>query len=438
MARSLVIILLVILLLPLHAAAMTRIVPVQCALVTTATRFHPFDLGRCPGLVASSAAAEQPMGVPGTVDNLYINMSVAPGAGASVAYTLVKNGSDSTLTCTVSDLATTCNDTAHPITVVAGDLLAWKIVPSAGTAPAASSYALSTTFEGDNAGETHIGGGSIATLATTYYAISASSASTTDEAAASALAPTSFTLDQLRYMPSGNPGSGGDAFTLTLNKNGSATGLACTVTDAQTSCTDLVESPVSFAATDTLSMTITAAVSPVSRNHKWGMRLTPTTDGEFPLFGTHSQSFANNGTRFPDMVGALQSNVAETGQTNTIAPIAHELRKGYWDIVPAPGSGNSWAMTSRINSGDGTITGTISDAATSANDTTHSDSITLGQLTNWKSIPTSLPTAIRIAKFSVVSFIDPGTPAAAPNYNGATIFNLGTSLFMGGRTLFGP
>lgn len=74
--------------------------------------------------VASAGAA--------TISNFRVTVSAAPGVGNSYAFTWRKAGSDQTVTCTISDTATSASDTTHSFTVAAGDLIDVKIV-STGT-----------------------------------------------------------------------------------------------------------------------------------------------------------------------------------------------------------------------------------------------------------------------------------------------------------------
>ena len=64
----------------------------------------------------------------GIIANLYVILSAAPGAGKNLVLTVRKNGADQTLTCTISEAATTGNDTAHTFNVAAGDYLSISAV----------------------------------------------------------------------------------------------------------------------------------------------------------------------------------------------------------------------------------------------------------------------------------------------------------------------
>ena len=66
----------------------------------------------------------------GTVDKLYVVLTAAEGASATLAFTIYKNTSAQTVTCTVGNSATTCNDTAHSFSFAAGDSIAMQTVQS--------------------------------------------------------------------------------------------------------------------------------------------------------------------------------------------------------------------------------------------------------------------------------------------------------------------
>ena len=59
--------------------------------------------------------------------------------------TVQKNGSDQTLTCSVTN-DTTCNDTTHSFTVSPGDYLSIKIVTQAGSTAVQHSWAIKIAY----------------------------------------------------------------------------------------------------------------------------------------------------------------------------------------------------------------------------------------------------------------------------------------------------
>lgn len=79
-----------------------------------------------------------------TLQNLYVDLVTAPGGAATYIVTVQKSTdhgatwSDTTLTCTVTGAAKSASDVAHTVAVVAGTLLAIKVVSSAGLAAGAT------------------------------------------------------------------------------------------------------------------------------------------------------------------------------------------------------------------------------------------------------------------------------------------------------------
>lgn len=87
----------------------------------------------------TSAASVMSVPTTTTVKRLYCNAVTAPDNGGgtqSYAMTLFKNGSAQSVTCTISEAGTTCNDTSNSFTITAGDTMSIRSVPS-GTPAAA-------------------------------------------------------------------------------------------------------------------------------------------------------------------------------------------------------------------------------------------------------------------------------------------------------------
>lgn len=97
-------------------------------------------MSRGAAAVAASAVVIGTVTRAGVLRRLYANLLTAPGGSDTVAFTIQKssdNGgtwSDTTLTCTITGSAKGNSDTTHTPSVAAGDLLAVKMVSSAGTA----------------------------------------------------------------------------------------------------------------------------------------------------------------------------------------------------------------------------------------------------------------------------------------------------------------
>ena len=85
---------------------------------TTAARYCALDTGG--NAQVSEAYSAGIVAKAGTLKNLRINISAAPGAGDSFIYTVYKNGSSTALTVTIADTNTTGYDDVHEVAVVAG------------------------------------------------------------------------------------------------------------------------------------------------------------------------------------------------------------------------------------------------------------------------------------------------------------------------------
>jgi hypothetical protein len=95
--------------------------------VTAGTYYFPIGGGANPSATETTVDTDAP--TPATITNFYAQISVALGMGNSGVFTWRKNASSQSLTCTISGaVATSCNDTTHSFSVVAGDLLTVQLV----------------------------------------------------------------------------------------------------------------------------------------------------------------------------------------------------------------------------------------------------------------------------------------------------------------------
>lgn len=101
----------------------------------------------------------------GTVSNFFVEQTVASGiaaSGKSRQYFVLKNTVQTPVTCTVSETATTCNDTSNSFTFVAGDILLFEQIPTA--TPSATNVVLGLAFTPDIDGESIHGNQTVTTF----------------------------------------------------------------------------------------------------------------------------------------------------------------------------------------------------------------------------------------------------------------------------------
>ena len=185
----------------------------------------------------------------GTIDNLYIQSSAAPGAAKSYAFTVVKNGSDTSLTCSLTGTGsgagvTTCNDTTggHAVTVAAGDTISLKSAPS-GTPTAAfigASFRWVPTIAGEAFYST-VGVQALSTGSARFFsAVSPIVVAGETSQAVFSYVPVALTWKKMYAAIDVAPG--GSASRAWVNRVGTGTQsdgtITCTITSAITSCSD--------------------------------------------------------------------------------------------------------------------------------------------------------------------------------------------------------
>jgi hypothetical protein len=81
------------------------------------------------GVSPTESAVEVPIANVGTtITDLHVRLTTAPGTGASWTLTIDKNGTATALFCTISGVATTCNDSSL-VAVSPGDTITLKATP---------------------------------------------------------------------------------------------------------------------------------------------------------------------------------------------------------------------------------------------------------------------------------------------------------------------
>lgn len=66
----------------------------------------------------------------GILQNFYVNNNTAPGAGTSLAYTVMKNGVATSMTCTIANTAVNGSDTVNIVPYAQGDTISIQTVPT--------------------------------------------------------------------------------------------------------------------------------------------------------------------------------------------------------------------------------------------------------------------------------------------------------------------
>lgn len=116
---------------------------------TSADTYYPFQEGPASATNTNFGAI---VPTDGTISRLYLQLGGVAGTAKSYTVTLIKNGSATALTVTVSGNTDVLgSDTANLVSVVAGDLVYWKVTPS-GT-PNGTATLISAAFTPAKPGE---------------------------------------------------------------------------------------------------------------------------------------------------------------------------------------------------------------------------------------------------------------------------------------------
>jgi hypothetical protein len=108
------------------------------------TQFLPLAGGSSFSATESEVQSASPTAA--AVTNMQVHVSVAPGAGNSIAFTWRKAGVSQVLTCTISGAsATSCSDLTHSFNAAQGDLLDVQMVTT-GTIPSSPFLVVSTQY----------------------------------------------------------------------------------------------------------------------------------------------------------------------------------------------------------------------------------------------------------------------------------------------------
>jgi len=345
----------------------------------------------------------------GTAKDFAAAVATAPAAGKSWAFTLMKNGAATSITCTISGTATTCTDTVNTTSLVAGDVLSIRSIPT-GTPTSPVNVRQSWTFSG-GARESVILGSSrtaaFSTVSTQYGGLQGSVGNNATLYNRDQVFPTAGTLSSLYVDLVGVAGAGA-SYVITLNKNGTDQTLTCTISGAAaTTCNDTINS-FSVVAGDLVAIKVvpSAGPAPTARVGRWGVKWAPTTDGEAVLMVNSGGSLNTAGlARYTSIQGSSNLWQSSEAPTHNLGS-AFTLKSMYIALNGAPGGAASYTFRSRKNAANGALVVTVSAAATTGSDTTNSDTIAALDLIDASSLSAGTPTA-RIGKLGFVAYTAP-------------------------------
>lgn len=303
----------------------------------------------------------------GKLKHLRVKLTGPPGAGNWVDFTLYVNGYRTDLTLEIADAATTGANMEDEVPVTAGDRISLECHPWSFPTEAYATWSL--VFEGDNAKESLILGGSGDNLnnAATEYAqvMCAYCAYTNIEDSFRQVVPTSGTIKNLYVYMTEDAGVDPDAYRFTVRLNGATVAQSpiVTITAPATTGNDVAHNLVVVAG-DILTLMIEPLNGPASTPRAaWGLTFVADIDGESIILGGTLNSLHVTNTEYNYLQssgGIWTVNENERYQLGQICI----LKKLNILLTDTPGAGNSFEFTVRVAGADSGLVCKISNLET--------------------------------------------------------------------------
>jgi len=329
----------------------------------------------------------------GVIKNFRVRVIDSPGVGNHYTLTLILNGNPTALTLDISGLETYGSNMVNEVVVTGGDYVYIQSDPDSTPTPV---YAYWTTvFEGFTANESLILSGATSLLdsGVIHYGMVMSARTTTSnvENDHRVVVPTAGTIKNLYVKLSADPGTAPEAYRFTLRKGGVNQILTVTITADDTTGSDLVNS-FAVAAGDVLTMMIEPLNGPsVTPQAFWGMTFVADIAGESIVMGGSWQDLdaaATEYQRLSTTEGTSWSGVE--AQRRSLGQIC-TLRKLHILLSAAPGAGNTYTFTIRIEGVGSNVVAAVAGAATTGNSAALEDIVTLDKYVDLQVVPDDTP-----------------------------------------------
>lgn len=200
----------------------------------------------------------------GTINNFYARLSTAPSSGRSWQFTIMHNGSASSLDLTIANTNTAGNDITNSIAVSAGDTLTIRAIPT-GTPATSTSTSFGLKFTPTTPGESFFGYGTAtppsATLTNYDNVLGAGNNAWVPNENNRTMILGPYTLKKVYVKLVTAPG-GAASRTFTIRKAGADTALAVTLTGAAVSGN--TASDVAYAQGETITLQSAIASGPAA------------------------------------------------------------------------------------------------------------------------------------------------------------------------------
>ena len=349
----------------------------------------------------------------GTISSLFVELSAAVAAEATVTFTLRYDNGDTLLACTLAAGETTGSNIANSIAVAAGKIVSMQITYTGtpGTPMARWTTEFTSTVAGESICLVHMLASKTADL---YGEIQGLQSAITVETSVQCPMPTAGIFKKMYVVLYNDPGADPDAYTIALRVGGGSVNNTVTiVADNKTgnsgAATDVV------AAGNLVDFIISPVSAPATASEcAIGIVFVSNTDGESLIIGGSTTAVSNSATNYQQVSSgwlawdATEANKYSLIQSCTIKNLYVQL-----DAAPYVNDHTNDYYTISINKDGGNtasgLTVQITDAATSGNDISHTYTPANGDTIGIKSVPNSSPAAARV-HIGLVGYITPVAP----------------------------
>lgn len=336
--------------------------------------------------------------ISGTMKNLYVYLSAAPGAGGSgksYTFTIMKDGVATGLEVTISETATS-GSIETDVSFSAGEMISIRAVPSA-TDPDTPIYARYTAlFETSDNSSIIMGntGGSNLSTTITYYDLinSVQLASETTESEIAIPIPYSGTIKNLYVEISAAPGAA-KKYDFTIMKSGSLSTVTASISGAVSTTSYDTTHSISVSAGDTISIRFRPNGTPTAATAMWGIVFdSDKVSTSVLLGGTQNNLQTGSALRYQPMESGYYNEAEQATESQKILYLQDcRLSDLRLRLQIAPGISKSYTFTVRKNAADTSLFDTIQDSDTTGYDTEHNVSFALGDYTSLQEMANGTP-----------------------------------------------
>ena len=316
---------------------------------TADTVFYPIWAGvqTDDGVITES---EQVISAPGNFTDMRIELSGDIGTATDDStWTLMKNGSDTSLTCDIDGAGDTEDDceVSSTVAVVAGDRVVLKVVTlntPAGVKPGWSFHFTSTNDDEQNLlghyDSTH-------TSATRHGPVGGGHNNGDFGAVPNqTLFPISGTIKNLRIAVDVCPGSGATrVYTVMVNENPTSISCQLTGTSCGLACSDTSTSPVTVNAGDRVVIRDTPSNTPVTMETAVGLTFVTGTTNKFIFGPNYSGNAPSTTVNTYIHVSGLSQVITDLSVRESAVQRAFTVTNMNIRLNTAPGGTDSWAFT---------------------------------------------------------------------------------------------